>query len=103
MSQLPGPVVGEIRTPPQTLPPARLGGTNYYRHSFNTWVCSEGREAHLLHYGSTSRENATRSPALRSSQGRRAGTRTCRPTAPSAAERAGRGRGWKGHTVAAGP
>lgn len=56
------------------------------------------REAHLLHYGSTGRENATRSPVPRSIRCRRAGTRTCLPTAPS-----GRGRDRKGHTVVPSP
>lgn len=60
--------------------------------SFNARVVSEGREAHLLRSGSTGRENATRSPVPRSIRCRRAGTRTCLPTAPSAAAPAGRGR-----------
>lgn len=60
-------------------------------------------EAHLLRYGSTGRENATRSPVPRSIRCRRAGTRTCPPTAPSGAAPAGRGRDRKGHTVLQSP
>lgn len=61
------------------------------------------REAHLLRYGSTGRENATRSPVPRSIRCRRAGTRTCPPTAPSGAAPAGGGRDRKGHTVLPSP
>lgn len=64
------------------------------------WLLRSG-EAHLLRYGSTGRENATRSPVQRSIRCRRAGTRTCPPTAPSAAVPAGVGWGRKGRTVAA--
>lgn len=64
------------------------------------WFLRSG-EAHLLRYGSTGRENATRSPVQRSIRCRRARTRTCLPTAPSAAAPAGVGWGRKGHIVAA--
>lgn len=63
------------------------------------WFLRSG-EAHLLRYGSTGRENATRCPVQRSIRCRRAGTRTCLPTAPSAAASAGVWWERKGHTVA---
>lgn len=100
MLQLHRWAAGEIRTQ-QTLAAAQLGGSNYYRPLFDVGWCLRSGEAHLLRYGSTGRGNATRSPVPRSIRCRRAGTRTCLPTAPSAAAPAGVGWGRKSHTVAA--
>lgn len=75
----------------QRVPLAQVGVTNHYRYTpRNLKLLRPQREenkflqtTHLLHYDNRGMGTATRSPVPRSIRYRRAGTRTCLPTAPS--------------------